>query len=140
MPVVSGSTVIRPPLCSVEAASPSTQSRGCCFPLQRAQVGKNRWRVACAGVGHAGEWRRQCGELRAEMHELEAALADAWMQDEMNLIELEKLVSSLVAISYPRAPHQASEARDGELSVPTSACARNEDVADANAEPELQGI
>ncbi|KAG0587642.1 hypothetical protein KC19_2G179800 [Ceratodon purpureus] len=125
MLAVCGSTGIRPPLCCVEGGFASTRFRARGLPLQRARLGEHRWRVACAGVDYASEWRRECGELRLQIHELQGALADEWMQDEISLMQLEKLVSSLLRM-YARAPDQASEARDSERAVMNSAVVRKE--------------
>ena len=67
------------------------------------------------------------------MHALRGALADAWLQDEMRLLELEKLLSALVAMY---APMPSDQAGDGEV----SAIASQEEEADSNTEPELEGI
>lgn len=144
MHVVSSAAGIRPTLCSVGGGSLSTRFRARCFLLQRADVGKNRQRVSCAGADRPIEWRRECRELRVEIHELRGALADAWMQDEMSLLELEKQVSLLVGM-YACDPvrkvnfDQASD-QDCEVSAASTAIAREEDEADVTALPQLERI
>jgi len=143
------STALRPPLHCIEAAPPSMKASALDFPLQRTKLHKNRWRTASARADdHASEWRRVSRELRVEVQELQAALADAWMQDEMQILELEKLVSALLLRA--RIPAEvgnvvgtveqaSSEARDRELSVTNSAIGRNENEASEISKPELEG-
>jgi len=146
------STAIRPVLLCVEAAPLSAKISARHFPLQRTKLHKNRWKIASARADdHASEWRRESRELRVEIQELQGALADAWMQDEMQLLELEKLVSALADVLYARIPAEvgnvggnveqaSSEARDRELSVSNFATGRYEDEACEIANLELEGI
>lgn len=146
------SAALRPPLHCVEAAPPSTKVSALHLPLQRTKLQKNRWRIASARADdHASEWRRETRELRVEIQELQAALADAWVQDEIQILELEKLVSELRDVLRARIPAEvgnvvgngeqaSSEARDRELSVANFAIGRNEDEASEISKLELEGV
>lgn len=141
--VSSGSTAIQPALCRIEGSFPSTKISARSFGLQRTKFQKNRWRIACARADHSSEWRRECSELRVEIQALREALADAWMHDDMKLLELEKLVSALVHMCPPaqvgNVEQASAEARDRELLVTNFAIGRNEDESSEISKLDLEG-